>query len=89
MEKERKFYFAGSIRGGREDVELYRKLIDYIQTFGKVLTEHIALDSLKPSGIISIRMKSPRARQSRKQKDWINIITWKCLSFCLKHLPVE
>jgi hypothetical protein len=64
MEKERKFYFAGSIRGGREDVELYRKLIDYIQTFGKVLTEHIALDSLKPSGIISIRMKSPRGQGS-------------------------
>jgi hypothetical protein len=71
MEKERKFYFAGSIRGGREDVELYRKLIDYIQTFGKVLTEHIALDSLKPSGILNFNSheKPKGPRQSRKQKD--------------------
>ncbi len=51
MEREPKIYFAASIRGGRDDVELYRELIDYMQTFGKVLTEHIGLDSLKPSGI--------------------------------------
>ena len=50
MEKKAKIYFAASIRGGRDDVELYRELIDYMQTFGKVLTEHIGLD-LKPSGI--------------------------------------
>jgi hypothetical protein len=53
MEREPKIYFAASIRGGRDDVELYRELIDYMQTFGKVLTEHIGLDSLKPSGILS------------------------------------
>ena len=50
----RKFYFAGSIRGGREDVELYRQLIDYLQTFGNVLTEHIGLDSLKTSGTTTV-----------------------------------
>ena len=49
MEKKPKIYFAASIRGGRDDVELYRELIDYMQTFGKVLTEHIGL-GLKPSG---------------------------------------
>ena len=54
MEKERnKFYFAASIRGGRDDVELYRELIHYLQTFGTVLTEHIGLESLKSSGIDS------------------------------------
>ena len=50
MSAEKKFYFAGSIRGGREDAELYRDLISYLQNFGKVLTEHIGLDSLSSSG---------------------------------------
>jgi nucleoside 2-deoxyribosyltransferase len=36
-----KIYFAGSIRGGREDAELYFQLIEYLKTFGEVLTEHI------------------------------------------------
>ncbi|XP_028398471.1 2'-deoxynucleoside 5'-phosphate N-hydrolase 1-like [Dendronephthya gigantea] len=49
MEKS-KFYFAASIRGGRDDVELYRELISYMQTFGKVLTEHIGYESLVDSG---------------------------------------
>jgi len=37
----RKVYFAGSIRGGREDAELYRRIIGYIQRTDVVLTEHI------------------------------------------------
>lgn len=36
-----KIYFAGSIRGGRVDAELYRRLIEYIQRKHIVLTEHI------------------------------------------------
>ena len=36
-----KIYFAGSIRGGREDAALYQQIIDYLKTFGEVLTEHI------------------------------------------------
>lgn len=36
-----KIYFAGSIRGGREDAELYFQIIEYLKNFGKVLTEHI------------------------------------------------
>ena len=50
MEKKSKFYFAASIRGGRDDVELYRELINYMQTFGNVLTEHIGYESLEDSG---------------------------------------
>ena len=53
MEQGPKIYFAASIRGGRDDVELYRELILYMQTLGKVLTEHIGLDSLKSSGILN------------------------------------
>lgn len=34
-------YFAGSIRGGRSYADLYMKIIDELQNYGKVLTEHI------------------------------------------------
>lgn len=37
----KKVYFAGSIRGGREDAELYRRIIGHIQRTDTVLTEHI------------------------------------------------
>lgn len=36
-----KIYFSGSIRGGRQDAELYQKLIKELNKFGNVLTEHI------------------------------------------------
>jgi nucleoside 2-deoxyribosyltransferase len=36
-----KIYFAGSIRGGREDAALYMQIIEYLKTFGEVLTEHV------------------------------------------------
>lgn len=47
-------YFAGSIRGGREDRKLYQELIAHLQTFGTVLTEHIgeaALGSMGETGL--------------------------------------
>lgn len=37
----KKIYFAGSIRGGRDDAELYAKLISHIKESDIVLTEHI------------------------------------------------
>ena len=48
-----KIYFAGSIRGGRNDAALYKKIIDYISNYGMVLTEHIgdiALSTLGEKG---------------------------------------
>lgn len=36
-----KIYFAGSIRGGREHQEIYAKIIEYLEKYGKVLTEHV------------------------------------------------
>ncbi|MGD2145616.1 MAG: nucleoside 2-deoxyribosyltransferase [Anaerolineae bacterium] len=36
-----KVYFAGSIRGGRQDAGLYRKIIELLRTYGEVLTEHV------------------------------------------------
>lgn len=45
-----KIYFAGSIRGGREDIEKYQTLIKYLQTIGAVLTEHIGLKDIHSMG---------------------------------------
>lgn len=45
-----KIYFAGSIRGGREDAELYRQIINYLKNHGEVLTEHIGDKNLKLTG---------------------------------------
>jgi len=36
-----KIYFAGSIRGGRDDVEHYKKIIIFLNDYGEVMTEHI------------------------------------------------
>lgn len=42
----KKIYFAGSIRGGRIDADLYRRMIAYIQKTAIVLTEHIGSPEL-------------------------------------------
>ena len=36
-----KIYFAGSIRGGRQDQSTYYKIIEYLNECGQVLTEHV------------------------------------------------
>ena len=40
-------YFAGSIRGGRSDVDLYAQIIDLLERHGEVLTEHVAEPDLE------------------------------------------
>ncbi len=45
-----KIYFAGSIRGGREDSVLYQQIIEYLKTFGEVLTEHVGDPNLTSLG---------------------------------------
>ena len=43
----KKVYFAGSIRGGRDDAQIYTDLISYIKTKNAVvLTEHIGNNNL-------------------------------------------
>ena len=42
----KKVYFAGSIRGGRVDAGLYRRMIEYIQKNAIVLTEHVGSANL-------------------------------------------
>ena len=36
-----KIYFAGSIRGGRDDKNIYRQMISKLEQYGTVLTEHV------------------------------------------------
>lgn len=45
-----KIYFAGSIRGGREDAQLYLQIIEYLKTYGEVLTEHVGDPALTSAG---------------------------------------
>lgn len=44
-----KIYFAGAIRGGREDVAAYLELVELLRAYGTVLTEHVAESSLGES----------------------------------------
>lgn len=43
-------YFAGAIRGGRDDADIYMKLIQHLQQYGTVLTEHLGSPSLTSKG---------------------------------------
>lgn len=45
-----KIYFAGSIRGGRDDKGLYFAMIEELQKYGIVLTEHIGSKELTGMG---------------------------------------
>lgn len=45
-----KIYFAGSIRGGRGDQEIYSKIIDFLKNYGTVLTEHVGDPALSAMG---------------------------------------
>lgn len=45
-----KIYFAASIRGGRQDADLYRQLIAYLKANHQVLTEHIGDNRITTAG---------------------------------------
>ena len=45
-----KIYFAGSIRAGREDQEVYQGIIRGLQELGPVLTEHVGSPELTDAG---------------------------------------
>ena len=50
MENKLNIYFAGSIRGGRNDAKLYLKIINYLKKFGNVLTEHVGNSEINSYG---------------------------------------
>ncbi len=62
-----KIYFAGAIRGGREDQNLYYSLIDYIGCKAEVLTEHVGLESLSAEG----EKKLSDAEIFHRDVDWL------------------
>jgi hypothetical protein len=41
-----KIYFAGAIRGGRQDAALYHEIVRLLQKHGEVLTEHVSDSAL-------------------------------------------
>jgi 2'-deoxynucleoside 5'-phosphate N-hydrolase len=45
-----KIYFAGAIRGGRQDAALYRDLVELLRAYGTVLTEHVAHEQVTAAG---------------------------------------
>ena len=45
-----KIYFAGSIRGGRQDWALYFEIIEQLRRYGQVLTEHVGDAALSETG---------------------------------------
>lgn len=45
-----KIYFAGSIRGGRDEVRVYEALVGYLAGFGEVLTSHVGDPNLDATG---------------------------------------
>ena len=64
---EKKVYFAGSIRGGREDVAVYKRIIDYINTTDTVLTEHIGIGSLS----VKTRTKEDNEHIYKRDTEWL------------------
>ena len=39
--KQRKFFFAGSIRGGDKYASSYKDILDYLRNYGEVASEHL------------------------------------------------
>ncbi len=58
-----KVYFAGSIRGGRTDVGLYHRLIEYLKKEHRVLTEHV--------GDLSLQEASTDTEIYRQDTAWL------------------
>ena len=63
----KKVYFAGSIRGGREDADVYKRIIDYINRTDTVLTEHIGLGSLS----VKARTKEDDVHIYERDTEWL------------------
>ena len=57
-----KIYFAGSIRGGRDDKELYLEIIKKLSVFGTVATEQIGNKELSSYGEAQLSTKDIYSR---------------------------
>ena len=63
----KKIYFAGSIRGGRDDKELYLNIINLLSNYGTVLTEHIGDEKLSMMGEV---LESQKIYE--RDMEWLN-----------------
>lgn len=45
-----KIYFAGSVRSGRDDADVYFQIIEHLKQYGEVLTEHLGSHGLTTLG---------------------------------------
>ena len=63
-----KIYFAGSIRGGRDDADLYNKIIKHLQQYGEVLTEHVGSKSISDYG----ETQNNDQQIYRRDLEWLN-----------------
>ncbi len=59
-------YFAGSIRGGREDLDLYQAIVELLSAYGTVLTEHV-----KNSDVLSIDTADKNKEIYKRDMDWL------------------
>ena len=57
-----KIYFAGAIRGGRQDASTYHAMIAHLQTHAEVLTEHVGNMALSDGGEHDLTDKEIHAR---------------------------
>ena len=75
-----KVYFAGSIRGGRQDAELYRKVIAALKEKHQVFTEHV--------GDLSLSTVEDKGDQAIYEQDtaWLrecNVVVAECTQVSL------
>ena len=62
-----KIYFAGSIRAGRGDAEIYYGIVSCLKSHGKVLTEHVGDVSLHKDGEVHLTDEEIY----RRDMDWL------------------
>ena len=68
----KKIYFAGSIRGGRQDAQLYNKIITLLKQKNIVLTEHVGNPNLSHLEIDTKMDKSERdAAIYTRDTEWL------------------
>ena len=77
----KKIYFAGSIRGGRVDADLYRRIIQFVQQTDTVLTEHVGSSNL----ILHEQGRERDARNYDQDTAWLRhsnllLAEWTCPS---------
>lgn len=45
-----KIYFSASVRGGRDNVEMYAEIIELLKDYGEVMTEYLGSKALSDQG---------------------------------------